>query len=274
MAKLRQSLDQELLSELTRELNSLVESVRSRAISQEEFLSRLETIRKNGQRIKATQRQGQLDTRIDKSLTRSQFPTRGGSLALRPATTPLQRALQQGAGEGRQQAARSARLERMRGSVRARLGAIDVPGAIGATPAVTGTESPFASLRPALERVQRAPTPRGVARAGQQAVTRAKGLAATRRGLKGAGLGAAGVAILSLLASKAFSGGAKKKEVDPAAQMQMLQLLGAGGGRGNAPVDPALAQGRELRNQISLLKIIEMVRGLENVALQPTAGIV
>ena len=88
---------------------------------------------------------------------------------------------------------------------------------------------------------------------------------------KGALIGGAALAIPLILS--AISGEKKQEQLDPAAQFQLLQALGAqqGGGRG---IDPDLQTGRQLRNVLSLLNVIKSITGMQSVMAQPGAGIV
>ncbi len=87
---------------------------------------------------------------------------------------------------------------------------------------------------------------------------------------KGALIGGAALSIPLILS--ALGGDKKSEELDPAAQFQLMQALQSGGGRGGT--DPALQQGRELRNVLNLLNVIKQLRGMESTLAQPTAGIV
>lgn len=92
-------------------------------------------------------------------------------------------------------------------------------------------------------------------------------------GLKKTGLigGAAAIGIPLLL--KLMGGGKKQvgAELPPEIQMQLMQAMSQGGGRG---VDPALGTGRDLRNVFQLLQIIKTLRDMQGLQQQPTGGLI
>lgn len=90
-------------------------------------------------------------------------------------------------------------------------------------------------------------------------------------GLKRGGLIGVAGGIGTTFLIRAIMGGKDKEgpELDPLLQMQLMQSLQGARGR---PTDPALTQGRELRNVFQLLQIIKTLQGLQGVMGQPSTG--